>query len=467
MPELHFVKNKSLTCSAVFTDEPNAEKSTILNEVASKAAVTLQQTPARTPRRVMTPGLSTAGKRARIKYDELAPETPAWMIPKSPLDSLFRTGFGGIGQSQLKEVIALVEVDDGDDSDVDSADHDEHQQRLTIGHHSDDSDDSDSDAIGIDDLPNDFGRELLRHAPQHQHAQVLARNPLIRSPAVSSQHHDHERELTGHDVVPHPNDHPVTELHKKHQHAKITKNSSLNSMIHDSYKSLLQQYAAKQGHHIHHYDYDETTVGTSMDSEGYKRMLKASKPIDRKTSPAPSPKKKSPSRSPKKHTSAPFLINDESQSKSKKPIVAAVVKSKKSKIQKDTVTDKILLGSIEEDHDETQLALDSPNGSFSVPKKSKKDPKIVSKKKKSSAKPFTAPNVLHSLSKADQQPTNNTKLESATAHSVPIKKKKSSSAGKKIASSSITAAAGRASAEALAATKGDSKHSFGSGSRWK
>ncbi len=329
----------------------------------------VHQTPARTPHNMITPGKSTASKRQKINYEQLDPELPAWMIPKSPLDSIFRTGYGGIGQSQLKEVIALVE----EDSEEEESDGNEHVDHMRLHHTSMDqislADDSSRDAIEVDDLPKNFGNDRLLH----HHGSIIPRNSMTKS---------NSELLGGNEDIPDPQDHPSTSFQYEQGKLKLTKSALLNAMIVDSYKGLMSQYAShsKGSHNIpvvhhqegKHYDYDEATVGTSMDSEGYKRMLKqAKRAASPSKSSSSSPKKKSPSPlpSPKPHT------NDV---KTKKPVVVALVKSKQRVDSSDADH------GYGEESGEVNLMLESPATSISVPKRSKKDPKVTTKKKRAS-----------------------------------------------------------------------------------
>lgn len=356
----------------------------------------VHQTPARTPARSMvTPGLSTNSKRTRINYNQLDPDLPAWMIPKSPLDSIFRTGYGGIGQSQLAEVIALVE----DEECSDDEDEDEHQRlhetsmdQVSLAEEEreeGESDEEDIDAIQIDDIPTDFGRELLQQSlPQHQQ-HIVPRNVMTKR-HPQDDHFDlyHKNELIEEDEVPRPEDFPSTSFANGSEH--LTSNPSLNAMMYESFKGYLSQIASESKNSLAHnstdfpYDYDEATVGTSMDSEGYKRMMKLnrgrlSKSVKSSgTSPKQSPKK-SPANSPKPKHGAVSSSNPNSphaHQKPKQPITKAIVQSKKNPV---IVEDD----GIEEIHKtDDNLMLESPNNSFTLPKKSIKEPGVKIKKKK-------------------------------------------------------------------------------------
>jgi hypothetical protein len=352
----------------------------------SKAGTLVHQTPARTPYHMVTPGKSTASKRPKINYDQLDPDLPAWMIPKSPLDSIFRTGYGGIGQSQLKEVIALVEEDSEDESDEDVDHmrlHHTSMDQISLADDDSSSAHSENDPIDLDNLPPDFGND---QSLPHQ-GRVVTRNSMTKS---------HQELSAVNDAVPRPEDHPSTSLPPEQGKMKLTKSAALNAMIVDSYKGLMNQYAAhpKHSHHIpimhpdgaHHYDYDEATVGTSMDSEGYKRMLKQAK---RAAAPVAS---KSPTISPKKKTSSPLgspmnAPQHTAELKAKKPVVTAVIKTKPSAREKAndaTQANRILLHSSFEGEEDANLMLESPATSTSLPKKSKKEGKVSSKKKRAS-----------------------------------------------------------------------------------
>lgn len=307
------------------------------------------------------------------------------------MDSIFRTGYGGIGQSQLKEVIALVEEDSEDEENSDNEENVDHMRlhhtsmdQISLADDSSHSDSDDHDPIDLNDLPPDFGKDQL---PQHQ-GRVIARNSMTKS---------HNGELSEvNEQVPHPQDHPSTSLHYDHGgKVKLTKSATLNAMLVDSYKGLINQYAShpKHSHHLPivahhegaHYDYDETTVGTSMDSEGYKRMLKQAK---RAAAPAPA---KSPSASPKKRvltsSLSPKNPTHVADGKGKKPIVSLVVKTKQHTPKEKNATDlsetnRGLLSLSFEGKNDSNLMLESPNTSVSLPKKAKKEPKVASSKKK-------------------------------------------------------------------------------------
>lgn len=68
------------------------------------------KTPYKTPSKSKTSGDSKKKKQEEKQKQDCLPETPpAWLIPKSPLDSVFRTRFGGLGDPELSQV-ALTTV---------------------------------------------------------------------------------------------------------------------------------------------------------------------------------------------------------------------------------------------------------------------------------------------------------------------------------------------------------------------
>lgn len=63
-----------------------------------------------------TPKTTSTMKRNKIHYENLDPQLPAWEIPTSPFDNLFRTGFGGLGQLELEDIIELVDDEEEQDN---------------------------------------------------------------------------------------------------------------------------------------------------------------------------------------------------------------------------------------------------------------------------------------------------------------------------------------------------------------
>jgi hypothetical protein len=98
-------------------DESNHPRDNLVSAVESAVnPIPLNVTPAKKNALPFSPGgMSSATKRNKINYDLLDPTLPAWEIPKSPMDHLFRSGYGGMGQSSLQEVIELVEDDSDED----------------------------------------------------------------------------------------------------------------------------------------------------------------------------------------------------------------------------------------------------------------------------------------------------------------------------------------------------------------
>jgi hypothetical protein len=98
-------------------DESNHPRDNLVSAVESAVKpIPPNVTPAKKSALPFSPGgMSSASKRNKINYDLLDPCLPAWEIPKSPMDHLFRSGYGGMGQSSLQEVIELVEDDSDED----------------------------------------------------------------------------------------------------------------------------------------------------------------------------------------------------------------------------------------------------------------------------------------------------------------------------------------------------------------
>eukprot|EP01033_Poteriospumella_lacustris_P010880 gene10880-7739_t len=92
--------------------------------------------------RLLSPSAQLSASAGRYAASEATPakaaaEAPvaAWDLPQSPMESLFRRGYGGLGQSRLGDVIDLLEG--RDDASAASA--------ASV--------DSDADAVRLDDLP--------------------------------------------------------------------------------------------------------------------------------------------------------------------------------------------------------------------------------------------------------------------------------------------------------------------------
>lgn len=53
--------------------------------------------------------MASSRRKEKKDEDQYLPATPpAWLIPKSPLDSVFRKRFGGLGDPDIGEVSGLV-----------------------------------------------------------------------------------------------------------------------------------------------------------------------------------------------------------------------------------------------------------------------------------------------------------------------------------------------------------------------
>ncbi|KAJ1436659.1 hypothetical protein B484DRAFT_393106 [Ochromonadaceae sp. CCMP2298] len=74
-------------------------------------------------------------------------DTPAWLMPKSPMDAYFRKGYGGLGKDDLKEVIHEVT------SSQKKAKKEHEQMHMGEG--------GEGGEITLDDLPDDFGAGLV------------------------------------------------------------------------------------------------------------------------------------------------------------------------------------------------------------------------------------------------------------------------------------------------------------------
>lgn len=195
---------------------------------------------------------TSASKRPRINFHNIDPNLPAWKIPKSPLDKLFRSGYGGFGQPTLDDVIKIVEVEDGKSDDDVSV--------------------LDNQSIMIEDLPADFGKELFEKSFENEKESI----------DTSKTNDFRDDELMKSDEGFMPDDHPSTAVPiDNNGDYNLTSKSSLNNMILESYRNLVKHYSMKDQsapvtesivmNSGFHYDYDETTCGTSIDSDGYRK----------------------------------------------------------------------------------------------------------------------------------------------------------------------------------------------------
>ncbi len=253
-----------------------------------------------------TPKTASAAKRAKINYDCLDPHLPAWLIPKSPLDVIFRSGYGGLGQSELAEVIELVEEEETSESD-DQVQEEDNNHRLEsmqevrgsplvsrsdqISHtHLVESENE----IGLADLPLHFGKELFKKERKgdseksqgHLSQQFVPSTTEYRSKFYKTD------ELSGNDEAIHPLDHPSCNIPLDVTgNPKLTNNATLNNMIYSTFKEFVRQYSqnklseedskekvglkasgAKAGQL---YDYDDNTLisRTSVDTFEYKEQI--------------------------------------------------------------------------------------------------------------------------------------------------------------------------------------------------
>lgn len=157
--------------------EPHSPKHATSTHPAGLPTPSSQATPSSRPIQTRTPAktMQTPAKAMHTPAADPTEGVPAWDLPKSPLDPLFRKGYGGLGQSDLQEVIDLLtphrrsrrgEEDLGDDDgdyEEEGETSDASSQHLvqtvhTPGQHHptatrQEAEDED-DFIGIDDLPD-------------------------------------------------------------------------------------------------------------------------------------------------------------------------------------------------------------------------------------------------------------------------------------------------------------------------
>jgi hypothetical protein len=264
-------------------------------------------TPAKSPALQSLATPNSLLKRQKINYDSLDPTLPAWEIPKSPLDGLFRCGYGGLGQSKLEEVIDLVEEDDNDDCEFDS-ENIQAPDLLSSKKLSElNSDTNSTKSVCIEDYPDSedddefenlenvksFERlkssqslnspqKVLSHLPlvsqnpriskyiisdeqekkaakvardnQRPQEKITDRKPLkkakkrVKRAVKKTSHPDVVESVSSSDFlesnrVPEPKEHPSVGAQSLANGPHFTKNPSLNEMIYNSYREYLMQYA--------------------------------------------------------------------------------------------------------------------------------------------------------------------------------------------------------------------------------